>query len=87
MVRLLQKVGTSKGIILTRDMIEHLGIEDAIDISIEEGRIVLTAPAANAAPIRRKISVREAGREIIEQYRPALNVLAGKTEEGVEIDE
>ena len=78
MVRSLQKIGTSRGIILTRDMIAHLGVEDAVDISIEEGRIVLTAPSPDAVPAKRKISVRDAALEGIAQYRPALDVLAGK---------
>jgi antitoxin component of MazEF toxin-antitoxin module len=78
MVRRLQKIGTSRGVILTREMIEHLGVQDAIEINLEEGRIVLTAPPSVVRLIRRKTSAREAAREVIETYRSALRTLAGE---------
>ena len=78
MVRGLQKVGTSKGIILTRDMIDHLGVTDSVEISLEAGRIVLTAPALDAVRSARRSTVREAAAEGINKYREALDVLAGK---------
>ena len=78
MVRMLQKIGTSRGVILTRDMIEHLGLDDSVEISLEEGRIVITAPAHDAQPARKRLTVDEAALKGIEKYRKALDVLAGK---------
>lgn len=81
MVRSLQKIGTSKGIILTRDMMDHLGVTDSIEISLEAGRIVLTAPTVDSAPVSRRPSVRESAVKGITKYRPALEVLAGGGQE------
>jgi len=78
MVRSLQKIGTSKGIILTRDMMDHLGVTDAVEISMEAGRIVLTAPAPDAPRMTKRLTVRELASKGLQKYRPALEVLAGK---------
>ena len=51
MTRLLQKVGNSRGLVLTRTMLDHLGATDAVEENIEEGRIVLTLPKG---PVPRK---------------------------------
>ena len=47
-VRRLQKVGNSRGIILTSDMLDHLGIKDSIQIDLADGVVILRAPAADA---------------------------------------
>lgn len=72
MTRQLQKIGNSKGIVLTRTMLEHLGIEETIEITMEEGRIVLTAPQISL----RRQSFDEARNATIEQYGEALQRLA-----------
>ena len=41
MKRKLYKVGNSHGLILTKDMLQHLGVNDAVDVVMEPGRIVL----------------------------------------------
>jgi len=58
-------------------MLDHLGIQDAVEISIEQGRIILTAPETDAKPKSRKITLEEAINKGIAKYRPALEVLAG----------
>ena len=74
MIRQLQKIGNSKGVVLTRTMIEHLGVQETIEITIEEGRIVLTAPQS-VAPVRRQ-SFEEAKNATFAQYDDALQRLA-----------
>jgi len=78
---MLQKIGTSRGIILTRDMIDHLGISDAVEIEFEQGRLVLHAPATDATPAtRRRPTAEESIRRGIEKYRPAFEALGRDTE-------
>jgi antitoxin component of MazEF toxin-antitoxin module len=44
MTRNLVRTGNSTALILSRDMKEHLGITDTVDVQIEEGRIILRKP-------------------------------------------
>jgi antitoxin component of MazEF toxin-antitoxin module len=44
MTRALHKIGNSRGLVLTRTMLDHLGVTDAVEITMEEGRIVLAPP-------------------------------------------
>ncbi len=73
MTRLLQKVGNSKGVVLTRTMLEHLGVSNEIEVSLEEGRIVLTAPKC---PASNRKSFEEAKSATFAQYGEALQRLA-----------
>jgi len=77
MLRNLQKFGNSRGIILTSDMLDHLGVETSVDITLEAGKIVITAPAAGAVVSRRRRqSFREAADATLKQYDIALENLA-----------
>jgi len=62
-------------------MMDHLGVTDAIEISLEAGKIVLTAPLPDAAPVARRPTVRESAVKGMNKYRPALEVLAGSEPE------
>ncbi|MEO7716804.1 MAG: AbrB/MazE/SpoVT family DNA-binding domain-containing protein [Capsulimonas sp.] len=73
MTRSLQKIGNSKGLILTRDMLQHLGVTDEVEIAFEAGRIVLTAPVASAP--RRRETFEEAADAVFEQYDETLRRL------------
>lgn len=44
MKRTLVRTGNSTALILTRDMKDHLGITDTVEVTLEEGRIVLRKP-------------------------------------------
>lgn len=44
MTRTLVRTGNSTALILTRDMKDHLGITDTVEVLFEEGRIVLRKP-------------------------------------------
>jgi len=44
MTRKLVKTGNSSALILTKDMREHLGIDDVVEVQIKEGEIVLKRP-------------------------------------------
>lgn len=44
MIRVLVRTGNSTALILTRDMKEHLGITDTIEVLVEADRIVLCKP-------------------------------------------
>jgi len=46
MQRKLTKVGNSQALILTRDLKDHLGITDTVDVQIKEGEIVLRKPVS-----------------------------------------
>ena len=78
MQRTLQKFGNSRGILLSRDMLDHLELEDTVEVTFERGKIVLTKPsgASVAAPPRRRQSFEEAKQSTIAQYGPALKELA-----------
>lgn len=77
MLRNIQQFGDNKGIVLTRDMLEHLGVMETVDVSFEDGRIVLAAPReeTTAVPLRKQ-SFREAADATLEQYDEALKRLA-----------
>jgi antitoxin component of MazEF toxin-antitoxin module len=76
--RKIQKIGNSKGVILTSEMLAHLGVEDRITITYEADRIVLTAPAPGAklTPGRNRQRKQEAMRSTLAQYENALQRLA-----------
>lgn len=75
MTRTIQKIGNSRGLVLSRDMLDHLEVTDAVEVTFEKGKIVLTKPAG--APTRRRQSFEEAKKATIEQYHDALKELAG----------
>ncbi len=72
MIRQLQKIGNSKGVVLTRTMIDHLGVDKEVEITIEEGRIVLTAPQKES----HRQNFEEAKSAIFSQHGEALQRLA-----------
>jgi hypothetical protein len=63
--------------ILTSEMLAHLGVEDHVTVTYETGRIVLSAPAPGAklAPGRNRQTREEAMRSPFAQYE-ALQRLA-----------
>ena len=73
MIRQLQKIGNSKGVVLTRTMLEHLGVRDEIEITMEDGRIVLTAPQASSSHHQ---SFEEARDSTVAQYGDTMQRLA-----------
>lgn len=77
MTRSLQKLGNSKGLVMTRTMLEHLGVTDAVELSMEQGRIVITAPQEHAP---RRQSFEEAKDATFAQYDDALRRLADASE-------
>jgi antitoxin component of MazEF toxin-antitoxin module len=44
MIRTLVRTGNSTALILTRDMKDHLGITDTVEVIMEKDRIVLRKP-------------------------------------------
>ncbi|BDI28103.1 hypothetical protein CCAX7_001540 [Capsulimonas corticalis] len=74
MTRTLQKIGNSKGLIITRDMLQHLGVSDEVEVAFEAGRIVISAPIVEAP--RRRQSFEEAADATFIQYDEALRRLA-----------
>lgn len=74
MTKTLQRIGNSKGLVLTRTMLEHLGVTDAVEIQMEQGRIIITA-ATERAPGRR-MSFDEAKAATFEKYGDALKRLS-----------
>ena len=76
--RRIQKIGNSKGIILTAEMLAHLGVEDQVTVTFETDRIALSAPAPGAklSPGRRRQSNEDAMASTLSQYEGALQRLA-----------
>jgi len=72
MTRQIQKVGNSRGIVLTRTMLEHLGVSNEIEVTMEEGRIILSAPKGTP----RRQSFEEAKNSTFAQYDSAMQRLA-----------
>lgn len=73
MTRTLQKIGNSKGIVLTRAMLDHLGVTDEVEILMEQGQIRITAPQGRAP---RRQSFEEAKEATFVQYDDAMQRLA-----------
>jgi antitoxin component of MazEF toxin-antitoxin module len=66
MMRRLVRTGNSVALILTRDMKDHLGITDVVEVQIAEGRIILSKP----------LTLREASTRSDEKLGPAYERLA-----------
>ena len=73
MTRLLQKIGNSKGVVLTRARLNHLGVTDKVEVLIEHGQIRITAPQGRAP---RRQSFEEAKAATFVQYDEAMQRLA-----------
>lgn len=76
--RRIQKIGNSKGLILTAEMLAHLGVEDQVTVTYEANRIVLSAPTPGAKlmPGRNRQSREDAMRSTFSQYEEAMQRLA-----------
>lgn len=73
MTRTLQKIGNSKGVVLTRAMLDHLGVTDKVEVLMEQGQIRITAPQGHAP---RRQSFEEAKEATFAQYEEAMQRLA-----------
>ena len=73
MTRNLQKIGNSRGLVLTRTMLDHLGVIDSVDVTMEEGRIVI-CPPTGLGPRRQRFE--EAKESTFAQYDSAMQRLA-----------
>lgn len=73
MIRTLQKIGNSKGVVLTRAMLDHLGVTDEVEILMEHGQIRITAPQGR---VPRRQSFEEAKEATFAQYEGAMQRLA-----------
>jgi len=76
MQRTIRKIGNSKGILLSVDMLAHLGVDETVEISMEPGKIVLTAPTGVTVKPGKRQSVREAIDATFAQYGDAMQELA-----------
>ena len=69
MTRHLQKIGNSKGLLLNRVMLDHLGVTDEVEVFLDRGRIVITAP-------RNRQSFDDAKKSTFDQYDSTMKRLA-----------
>ncbi len=67
MKKKLHKVGNSHGLLFTKDMLDHLGVEGTVEVVMEPGRIVVT---------RVEPTIEELAAKTIEQFGEALRNLA-----------
>lgn len=44
MTKTLEKLGQDKTLVLTPEMLTHLGASDEVEVTLEDGKIVITAP-------------------------------------------
>jgi antitoxin component of MazEF toxin-antitoxin module len=73
MTKRLQKLGNSKALLLNSTMLAHLGVSEEVEVSLEAGRIVLTAP--DRKTVQRQ-SFEEAMHSTFEQYDTTMQDLA-----------
>jgi antitoxin component of MazEF toxin-antitoxin module len=73
MTRRIQKIGNSRGLVLDRTMLEHLGVTTEVEVNMEQGRIILTAPQASS---RQRQSFEDAKNSTFAQYDTAMQRLA-----------
>ena len=66
MTRNLVRTGNSSALVLTRDMKEHLGVTDTVDVQFKDGCIIL----------RRPLSFEEASARSDEKFAEAYKELA-----------
>ncbi len=78
MTRTLQKIGNSKGLVLTKTMLDHLGVTDTVEVQLIDKQIVLTAPAAPEDEDRAVYE--KAKRDTVEQYAEAIRRLGDASE-------
>ncbi len=76
MVKLLQKVGNSQAVLLSRDQLEHLGATDAVTLTMEKDSIVLRAATPEQTPARRRRTVRQSLDSMHEKFPETLKRLA-----------
>ena len=74
MTRTLQRIGNSRGLVITRTMMDHLGVTDSVEVTMEEGRIVISPPKG-VSP-RGRQSFKEAMESTFSQYDSAIARLA-----------
>jgi antitoxin component of MazEF toxin-antitoxin module len=74
MTRHLQKIGNSRGLVLSRTMLDHLGVTDEIEVKLEEGKIVIMAP--NASVSRQRENFQDALETTFTQYDETMQRLA-----------
>jgi hypothetical protein len=67
MKKKLHKIGNSQGLIFTKDMLDHLGVEGTVEVVMEPGRITLRNPEP---------TLEELAAKTIEQFDEALRNLA-----------
>ena len=78
MLRKIFKNGNSSVVSIPREMLEHLGIGEGSDVSVEldaETRQIVIRPVPYTAPAVDETFARQVA-EFIEEYRPALDALA-----------
>ena len=75
MTKTLTKIGNSRGIILDRTMLEHLGVAEGgmVEMTMEAGRIVITS--APPEPLVKR-SFEEAKERTLQRYSGVLRRLA-----------
>ena len=76
MVKLLQRVGNSQAVLLSREQLEHLGATDAVTLTMEKGCIILRAATPEETPPRRTRTVRQSLDSLHEKFPETLKRLA-----------
>ena len=75
MIKTLTRIGNSRGVILDRTMLDHIGVSEGetIELTMEAGKIVITA--AEAKPLIKR-SFEEAKARTLKRYSGILKRLA-----------
>jgi len=74
MTRTLQNLGDNKGLVLTPIMLQHLGVSDEVEVVLEDGKIIITAPVVADQHLGRSFD--EAVASTFDRYGKTLRDLA-----------
>jgi antitoxin component of MazEF toxin-antitoxin module len=76
MVKLLQRVGNSQAVLLSREQLDHLGATDAVTLTMEKGCIILRAATPEQTPPRRTRTVRQSLDSLNKKFPETLKMLS-----------
>jgi antitoxin component of MazEF toxin-antitoxin module len=74
--RRVRRIGNSRAVVLPKDVLEHLGSPDSVELTLERGRVVLSPVPRTKGTGNTGLPLEEAMTEVLEEYAPALRYLA-----------
>lgn len=75
MTKTVQRLGDPDGLALTPAMKNYLGVSDEVEVALDDGKIIITAPSQRRPG--RRMAFAEAMESTFEQYGGTMRDLAG----------